>query len=484
MPSWKYRWEAYFRTLARRESTVQITSADASRLEITGGFSVIVAERVLGLARSLGVWQQWENLQVGNVTKRCTSYTPDQRIAALIAGLACGLRGIAPGNRLLRSSSAIRGHLGERFPDQGTIHRWLQQVTGLQAAALRRHLHSVVREHGRFHQELWSDRMLYVDIDGQGLVARGQRFERASVGYMDDGLDRGFQRYVAYAGETHEVLDELLVSGGQNLLVVLSEIVSGLNEIFMREERGHVVLRTDSHGCSVKNIRLMRSAGYHYLCPLYGHKAMERIKEHVQGLRANWFQYTDSKGQVHKIRYWVVRNWQLRDHRHKHTVRTHATLYHDAASVQRPWTALVSDLKRHIGRRGWEHYHERSGTIEEYNDQSERAYHLDVMRSGNHDGLNIVHTLVALCWNLTRWATEELVLPPSYAPSTDGEYWLPAGNLDMSQLLERAAHSGLRLYRAGPRAILEVENTAHAPESRAWLAWLHRPTQQRLRLTG
>src|SRR5206468_4785435 len=147
-----------------------------------------------------------------------------------VAGLACGLPGIAPGNLLLRPNSALRHALGGRFPDQGTIHRWLQEVTADQARAMRSHLHAAVREHGRYRQSLWSSRMVFVDIDGQGLVARGQRFEHARAGYMDDGIDCGYQRYVAYVGETQEVLDELLVPANQTLLVALPEMVQGLNE--------------------------------------------------------------------------------------------------------------------------------------------------------------------------------------------------------------------------------------------------------------
>ncbi len=126
------------------------------------------------------------------------------QLDAVLAGLACGLRGIAPGNLLVRPNSAIRQRLGGQFPDQGTIHRWLEQMTLEQAAGLRRPLHAVVRQHGRFWQELWSEQLLVVDLDGQGLVARGQRFERAHAGYMGGGIDRGYQRYVCYAGKTQE----------------------------------------------------------------------------------------------------------------------------------------------------------------------------------------------------------------------------------------------------------------------------------------
>lgn len=155
------------------------------------GFSVVLAERVLRHAQTLGLCDAWMQLPLGNPTRRRTAYRPEQRIAALVSGLAAGLKGIAPGNSVLRPNSALQARLGGRFPDQGTIHRWLDQVSAPQAAALRDHLHQTVRSHGRFQEVLCARRYLMVDIDGQGLVARGQHFEQAALGHVGEGSDRG-----------------------------------------------------------------------------------------------------------------------------------------------------------------------------------------------------------------------------------------------------------------------------------------------------
>src|SRR5262249_11759263 len=92
---------------------------------------------------SLGVRDAWAQLPLGNPSQRRTAYRPQQRVAAVLAGLAAGLTGIAPGNTWLRPNSALVALLGGRFPDQGTIHRWLDQATAEQAAHFRDHLHQV-----------------------------------------------------------------------------------------------------------------------------------------------------------------------------------------------------------------------------------------------------------------------------------------------------------------------------------------------------
>ena len=106
------------------------------------------------------------------------------------------------------------------------------------------------------------------------------------------------------------------------------------------------------------------------------------------------------------------------------------------------------------------------------------------MRTGHYAGLNAVQSLVGLCWNLTRWATEDLRLPPALATAADRAAWVPAAALDLAHLMQRAQHSGLRLYRPPAAGPLEVEDTADTPESRAWLRFLQQPIQLRLRLTG
>jgi hypothetical protein len=444
-----------------------------------------MAERILREAETLGLLPEWAALEFGNVSRRSTAYPSQHRIAAVLAGLACGLRGIGPGNTWLRGNTALRARLGGRFPDQGTIHRWLDQITADQAGQLRAHLHHVVHRHGRFWSVLQSAQLLTVDVDGQGLVARGPRFEQAAVGYLGEGLDTGYQRYVAYAADTHEVLDEFLAPGNKTLMSQLPTLLDGLDAVIPRAYRKRVLLRGDSHLGTIGNLRECRRRRYHYACPLQSWSAGKRLREAVQGRRGGRFTETDSAGQRHHVQFWVVPRWRLSGKGKQRRLVTRATVYCDHVPG-RPerWSVLVSDLKRLRGQRLWVHYHGRGGAIEEYNDQAERAYHLEVVRTGHFEGLQALHSLIGLCWNLTRWATEGLRLPPLQAPQALPLAWEPVAQMDLAAVVERAGHSGLRLYRDGTRTTLEVEDTVGTPESLAWRRWLQQPIQLRLPLTG
>jgi hypothetical protein len=442
-------------------------------------------ERLFREAEVLGLGEAWTQLPLGHPARRRTAYRPEQRIAAVLAGLAAGLKGIAPGNTFLRLNPALQARLGGRFPDQGTSHRWLDQVTADQAARVRDHLQEVARTHGRFWEVLYSRDYLVVDVDGQGLVARGQRFERATWGYLGEGIDRGYLRYVCYAGQTHEVLDEFLVAGNRTLMSQLPRVLEGLDAVIPRAYRDRVVVRGDAHLGTIGNLRELRAHGYHYLCPLQSWSAIKRLRQHVEGKRGSWFREVDSTGQEHHVQFWVLRRWRLSGKGKSRKVTTRATVSCDHRPGDKPrWTVLVSDRRGVKGRPLWNCYPERGGTIEEYNDQAERAYHLEVMRTSHFDGLNALHALIGLCWDLTQWALEELRLPPVQAPQAAALNWVAAATLDLSAVLQRAAYSGLRLYRTGVGGVLEVEDTAETAESVAWRRWLQQPIQLRLRLTG
>jgi hypothetical protein len=464
---------------------MQSTSSSPPPPGVGNGFSVVLVERALREAQALGLSEDWARLPLGNPSHRATAYLPQHRVAAVLAGLAAGLRGVAPANTWLRPNAAVQAWLGGRFPDQGTIHRWLGQVTPQQAALVRDHLHRAVGEHGRFWEVLHSGRLLVVDVDGQGLAARGLRHQRAAKGYLGEGLDTGYQRYVAYAADTREVLDEFLAPGNKTLMSQLPQLLAGVAAVIPKAYRDRVLIRGDAHLGTIGNLRDLRGQGYHYVCPLQSWAASKRLREKVRGLRGGWFEDADSAGQVRRVQFWVVKRWKLQGKGRGRQLYTRATVYRDKSrDGKHEWTVLVTDLKREKGPRLWRLYHGRGGAIEEYNDQSERAYHLEVMRTGNFDGLNALHGLIGLCWDLTVWAEEGLRLPPVQAPAAPQERWLPAGRLDLAEVQRRAAHSGLRLYREGPGAALEVEDTASTPESIAWLRWLEQPIQLRLRLTG
>jgi hypothetical protein len=449
------------------------------------GFSIVLTQRVLRHAETLGLQDDWTQLPLGNPCRRRTAYRPEQRIAALLSGLAAGLKGIAAGNSILRPNSALRARLGGRFPDQGTIHRWLDQVTAPQTAALRDHLHQTVRRHGRFWEVLYAGSYLTLDIDGQGLVARGQHFQQAALGHLGEGIDRGYQRYVCYAADTREVLDEFLAPGNRTLMSQLPEVLTGLDAVIGRADRKRVILRLDAHGGTIANVRAMRAHGYHYLCPLLSWAAVQRLRQHLRGKRGGWFEENDSGGRSHRVQFWVLPRWQLSGKGRRNKLYTRATVYHERRpDGKKEWQVLLTDLKREKGRRLWRYYHERGGTIEEYNDQSERAYHLEVVRTGHFEGLNALHSLIGLCWNLTQWALAELRLPPVLSPAASSASWVVAVQRDLVAVQARAAHSGLRLDRVGAGAVLEVQDTANTAESAAWCRWLQQPIQLRLRLTG
>ena len=437
---------------------------------------------VLAMARATRASDEWDQIGWGRPSKRATAYSPAQRIMAVLAGLACGLRGVASGNTWLRTSSALRGLFGGRFPDQGTIHRWLHATSAEQAAKMRSHLHRLVRRQGRIRDVLRRGTRLFVDVDAQGLVARGERFEGAAWGKMEGGFDRGYQRFTAYAGQTQEVLDEFLRPATATLLSDLPELVSGLTEIFDESERCRVVIRADAHGGTVKNIRSIQQAGFSWLCRMQSRLGIERIRRECCGEPGTVFTVVDSHGAERRQECWTIPEWTIRQSRTVE-VRTRAVVYREVVEGKEFWLVLLTDLEL-TAEALWRCYYERGGTIEEYYDQSERCFHLEVMRTGRRAGLDALHALMGVCWNLTQWSLEELELPPVSRPGASRGVWRRATDLDRSGVLQRASLCGLRLHRPPRSFQLEVEDTVGSAESQAWRKWLKGCIQIRLPLVA
>ena len=132
----------------------------------------------------------------------------------------------------------------------------------------------------------------------------------------------------------------------------------------------------------------------------------------------------------------------------------------------------------------WQMYRDRGGAIEESFDQSLRAYHLETKRTSGLAGLETVQLLAGLCWNLLRWTLEDLQLPPAAAPARERSAWVCAAALDLSAVLERSRHSGVRFRKAPDSDVLLTEDSLGTPESAAWSRWLERPIQRLLLLAG
>jgi hypothetical protein len=451
--------------------------------EASGAVSPLMAVKLFAVAGRLGLNGVWSSLWIGRPTQRKNAYLAPHRIQALLAGLACGLTGIASGNLWIRNDPALRDACGGAFPDQGTIHRWLSAVDPSQVEAFRQHLFSAVKQHGRFRQALAGPEGLVIDLDAQGIVANGQRFEQTALGWMNGTFQRGYQRLVCYCATTREVLDERLEPGNASLMTAFSRLLDSLNELFTPEERSGVLLRGDGHAGTVAAILRAQKDGYRYLLKLQHSSTIERLRKAVANHRAEEFETSSGV-----VRCWDVSDWKItnKDGRER-SATTRVVLFQDPAGesgCDRWWGVAVNANKP--ARELWQLYRDRGGAIEEYFDQSFRAYHLDVKRTSPREGLELVHLLAALCWNLLNWELSELSLPPARSPNQpDRIYWIRADRLDLEKVLERSRHSGIRFRRRtddGGRVM--AEDAIGTLESRAWSRWLNRPTQRLLRLAG
>src|SRR5436853_578227 len=114
----------------QREPTMQRIAWTSPLPAVGSGFSVVMAERILREADTLDLPAAWDRLGLGHPSRRVSAYPARHRLAAVLAGLACGLKGSAPGNTFLRPNTALQARLSRRFPDPGN-QTLMSQLPGL-----------------------------------------------------------------------------------------------------------------------------------------------------------------------------------------------------------------------------------------------------------------------------------------------------------------------------------------------------------------
>lgn len=256
-----------------------------------------------------------------------------------------------------------------------------------------------------------------------------------------------------------------------------------------------MIVRCDAHGGTAANLHALQTANHHGVSRLQSHWAVQRLRREIRTLAPQTFEPSDTNSA--RVEFGDMPQWTFHG-RGQLQVPTRAIVFRETrADHTEFWWVLLTDLREESAHELWTLYHQRGGTIEEYNDPSERAFHLRQLRTSHLPGLCVLQALVGLCWNLIHWETADLQLPePSSKPPEPSA--LPAeqfpldpatrprrsaSSYDLQHLLERASHCGLLLKRQ-PQTPREAAAAIHTNVSHARLNSLKRATQMQLPLSS
>ena len=287
---------------------------DEIRLEIADRPDETVSGLLVTVAQKARETAFFETLSEGlNLKMKVVRYTHQQKIQAIVAGLAVGCRHVAEMQTKLVPDTVAAGLFGmARFPDQAQINAFLRrcgpgQVAHLGAAHQRLLLaNSVAADRTRWLALPDGRAVLPADLDQTPLVTRSKRATGVAAGYF--GRKRGnvgYKKSVAIlGGGVREVLWLRLEPGnahGQEAVPEVLEQLAALGEAKgLRAD--DVLLRGDSQYGSTAVLRRVQAAGHHYLLKGYTPKTARALAEALPPTAVWAYRGTDSNGS----RLWVA----------------------------------------------------------------------------------------------------------------------------------------------------------------------------------
>jgi hypothetical protein len=223
---------------------------------------------VLGqVVQAMGVLQELEQIQI---PQKVVLYTPQQKLAALLAGMLAGASTVKETDTTVGTDPAVQLAFGLlACPDQSTLQETLDAATATNVAELRGVTERLFLRFSPAVGRLAAGQMVWVDIDLTPLPASA-RAEGSERGYMGrERSKRGRKLLRVRIAPEQEVVYEGVVPGkaasGLSLLqegVTQMERVLGLST---EKQRALLVVRLDSGFGGEGSHRWLLERGYHLL---------------------------------------------------------------------------------------------------------------------------------------------------------------------------------------------------------------------------
>jgi hypothetical protein len=223
----------------------------------------------------------FETLSSGlNLKMKVCTYTHQNKIETIVAGLAVGCTHVAQMQAKLVPDTVAAGLFGmERFPDQSHINGFLRRCGAEQVAHFERaHEELLLSNTLSGDRRRWLElpdgqRVLPVDLDQTPVVTRSTRATEAASGYF--GRKRGnfgYKKSVALlGGDVKEVLWLRLEPGdthGKHAVPIVLEKITNLRSRTGLQAK-NILVRGDSQYGSTGTIREVQTAGYRYMLKGY-----------------------------------------------------------------------------------------------------------------------------------------------------------------------------------------------------------------------
>jgi len=201
------------------------------------------------------------------IEQKKVKYEPHQKLYDAFMGILAGAHGLVEVNKLVRSDPGLQITFGrEACAEQSVIQATLDACTATNVEQMHRAMDEIYRQYSAGYRHDYTRNYQLLDLDMTGLVC-GRKAAFATKGYFAKQRNRcGRQMGRVMATEYDEIVGDRLFDGKTQLTAAFQPLVQAAEQTLGLDEtkRDRTILRVDSGGGSVEDIKWALARGYHF----------------------------------------------------------------------------------------------------------------------------------------------------------------------------------------------------------------------------
>ncbi len=226
-----------------------------------------------------------------NIPQKTVKDSPIEKLYDGFIGLLCGAKGMVEVNKLVRSDRGLQQSFGRsRCAEQSVIQETLDASTAENVNELHQAMDAIYQQHSQGYRHDYQQSLQILDVDMSGHPC-GPKAMFATKGYFAGKRNRkGRQLGRVLATRYDEIVCDRTFEGTVQLTKALQPLLQASEETLgiaqSDQKRSRTLVRVDSGGGSLKDIKWMLSRHYRVLTKDYSSQRAKKLAASV----TEWFE--------------------------------------------------------------------------------------------------------------------------------------------------------------------------------------------------
>lgn len=220
------------------------------------------------------------------VGQKTVKDTPAEKLYDGLIGILCGAQGMVEVNKLVRADPGLQRAFGrERCAEQSVIQATLDAASAENVEQMHSALDEVYRQHSQGYRHDYTQQLQVLDVDISGQPC-GPKAAFASKGYFAGKRNRrGRQLGRVLATHYDEVVVDRMFAGSVQLTQALQPLVQAAEQTLavaqLPQRRARTLVRVDSGGGSLKDVKWLLARDYRVLAKDYSTQRARKLADSV-----------------------------------------------------------------------------------------------------------------------------------------------------------------------------------------------------------